>query len=224
MILVSYIVRDKSCAHLNGHMNSLTLTESGFIQWCPLKTISISNLPFNKSIVFVIIDKSVTGKATSDILYIGRAKKPSQRILGGYLGGYGGKNTRKISEKLLSEGFVEKTAISIILTEKPRVMQLALLTKFAEEQGEYPSWNVKKKLPPKMKAKLSDKAHPATKAIITKARAVSTTKTVSKAKPVEKPLAVAEKSKSATKVAAEAEMHDKSKTKTEGTSTPSTSS
>ena len=46
---------------------------------------------------------TLTGKPESDILYIGRTKKPGKRILGGYLAGYGGKNTKKINQMLLDE-------------------------------------------------------------------------------------------------------------------------
>ncbi len=134
-------------------MNSTTLTEKGFTEWFPLKTITISNLPYNKSSVFVIIDKSISEKPTSDILYIGRSKKPTKRILGGYLAGYGGKNTKRISQKLLNEGYIERTAISWVLTDKPRAIQEDLLTKFEKEHGAYPTWNVKKEVPKKPKAK-----------------------------------------------------------------------
>ena len=126
-------------------MNSLTLKESGFSQPFSLKTISFSNLPSNISSVFAIIDTSLTGKASTDILYIGRSKRPAKKILGGLLAGYGGKNTKKINFALLSDGYIEKTALIWVSNEKPRVMQKELLDKYVKEHGKVPAWNAYKK-------------------------------------------------------------------------------
>jgi len=125
--------------------------ETGFSEWVPLKTITLSNLPANQGIVIAIVDKELEGKPESDILYIGRTKKPGKRILGGYLGGYGGKNARKINQMLLSEGYLEKATIGWIQTDKPRIMQEELLIKFKEDHGALPAWNAKKKLNVKAK-------------------------------------------------------------------------
>jgi hypothetical protein len=84
-------------------MNSLTLKENGFVEFVPLKGLSFSSLPFDKSSVFVLADCTLTGKPTSDILYIGKSKKPTKRVFGGYLAGYGGKTTRT------NGGFQERT-------------------------------------------------------------------------------------------------------------------
>jgi hypothetical protein len=132
-------------------MNSKTLIETGFTEWFPLKTLTHSNLPADKGSVIIIVDKELSGKLESDILYIGRTKKPVKRILGGYLAGYGGKNTKKINQMLFDEGFIEKAAIGWVLTEKPRIMQEELLAKFKEDHGELPVWNTKKKLKVKPK-------------------------------------------------------------------------
>ena len=132
-------------------MNSLTLKESGFSQPCSLKTISFSSLPFNSGSVFAIIDTSITGKEETDILYIGRSKKLARRILGGYLAGYGGKNTKKISASLLGDGFIEKTAISWLSCDKPKTMQKELLDKHVQEHGKAPLWNASSKKLEKIK-------------------------------------------------------------------------
>src|SRR5665647_3655435 len=98
-------------------MNSLTLKENGFAEFVPLKGLSFSSLPFDKSSVFVLVDRTLTGKPVSDILYIGKSKKPTKRVLGGYLAGYGGKSTRKINAKLVDDGYIEKTGISWVLSD-----------------------------------------------------------------------------------------------------------
>jgi hypothetical protein len=143
-------------------MNSATLMETGFVEWFPLKTLTFSNLPPDEGSVIVIVDKELSGKAESDILYIGRTKKPAKRIIGGYLAGYGGKNTRKINRMLFGEGYIENASISWILTDKPRIMQRELLAKFKEEHGKLPIWNSKKRLPaaPKKTPPAKSKAAP----------------------------------------------------------------
>jgi hypothetical protein len=134
-------------------MNSTTLREMGFTEWYPLKNLSFSNLPYNKSSVFVIIDKTLSGKTVSDVIYVGRSKKPTKRILGGYISGYGGKSSQNINKRLFDEGYIEKSAISWVLSDNPKAMQKELLSKFQEEHGEHPIWNAKKKPPKETKTK-----------------------------------------------------------------------
>src|SRR5208283_4372975 len=160
-------------------MNSKTLTETGFTECFPLKTLTHSNLPSDKGSVIIIVDKELSGKPESDILYIGRTKKPAKRILGGYLAGYGGKNTKKINQMLFDEGYIEKAAIGWILTDKPRIMQEELLAKFEVDHGELPIWNTKKKsVKPKATLAFKPKKAPAlkTKAATPKAIAAPVTK------------------------------------------------
>jgi hypothetical protein len=147
-------------------MNSLTLKENGFAEFVPLKGLPFSSLPFNKGSVLVLADITLAGKPTSDVLYIGRSKKPTKRILGGYLSGYGGKTTKKISSKLLSDGYIEKVAVSWMLSDNPRATQRKLLENFKKEHGEYPAWNTPKKTSkkPQQTAKVA-KARPARKPV-----------------------------------------------------------
>ncbi len=142
-------------------MNSLTLKENGFVEFIPLKGLQFSSLPLNKGSVFVLADITLAGKPTSDIVYIGKSKKPTKRIFGGYLAGYGGKTTRKISSKLLDDGYIEKVAVSWMLTDDPKLAQRELLDSFKKEHGEFPAWNAPKKTPQnKAPAKKVAKARP----------------------------------------------------------------
>jgi len=165
-------------------MNSKTLIETGFSEWFPLKTLAHSNLPADKGVVIVLVDKELSGKPESDILYIGRTKKPVKRIMGGYLAGYGGKNTKKINQMLLNGGYLEKASVGWILTEKPRIMQEELLAKYKEEYGELPAWNAKKKLnvKPKEALALSRKKAPALKPRAAASKAVVAPKSAPKPK------------------------------------------
>jgi len=126
-------------------MNSLTLKEKGFAEFVSLKELPFSRLPLDKGGVLVLADSTLTGKPASDILYIGKSKKPAKRILGGYLAGYGGKTTRKISSKLLNDGYIGKIAVSWMLTDNPKAAQQELLESFKKEHGEYPAWNASRK-------------------------------------------------------------------------------
>jgi hypothetical protein len=142
-------------SHVNqlSSMNSLTLKEIGFSDLVPLCSVSFVNLPYDKSIVFALVDKTPSGKADSDILYIGRSKKPVKKILGSYLAGFGGKSSKRIYSKLFDEGYLEKIALTWIVSDNPRATQKEFLSKFAKEQSKYPDWNVTKKLPEKPKVK-----------------------------------------------------------------------
>jgi hypothetical protein len=132
-------------------MNSITLKEIGFSDLVPICNVSFLNLPYDKSIVFALVDKSFSGKTGSDIMYIGRSKKPVKKIMGSYLAGFGGKSNKKIYSKLFDEGYIEKIALSWIESDNPRATQQEFLSKFVEEHSEYPVWNLAKKLPEKSK-------------------------------------------------------------------------
>jgi len=146
----------------------LSLKESGFAEFVPIKAISYSIIPKDKSSIIILADCTIPGKPTSDILYIGKSKKPSKRVFGGYLAGYGGKTTRKINSRLLNDGYMERVSISWIISEDPKLTQQELLEKFKKEHGEYPAWNISKKLSPKPLPKPKStpkvvKAHPTKK-------------------------------------------------------------
>jgi hypothetical protein len=177
-------------------MNSKTLIETGFSECFPLKTVKLTDIPADQGTVIVIVDKELSDKPESDILYIGRTKRPSKRILGGYLGGYGGRNTRKINQMLFDEGYLEKVAISWIVTDKPRIMQEELLAKHKTEHGEVPVWNVRKKITPKSKKspKLKPNKTSSTKSKVTTKIARAKSKSITKPKlaPNKKPKAKAE--------------------------------
>ncbi len=140
-------------------MNSLTLKENGFAEFVPLKKLTFSSLPFDKSSVFVLADCTLTGKGESDILYIGKSKKPIKRVFGGYLAGYGGKTTRKINSMLINEGYLEKVSISWMVSENPKITQKELMEKFKKEYGVCPAWNISKKVSaiPQTKPKAAQK-------------------------------------------------------------------
>ncbi len=123
-------------------MNSKTLKENGFSEFFPLKELSILNMPNNSGQIFILIDNTLSGKPTSDVLYIGRAKKPVKKIFGGYLGGSGGKTVTKIHEALFDENYIEKVAISWMSSDDPKAAQTNLLGKFKKEHGDYPAWNL----------------------------------------------------------------------------------
>ena len=208
-------------------MNSKNLMETGFSECHQLKTLTFSNLPQDKSSVIVILDQELSGKPESDILYIGRTKKPQKKILGGYLAGYGGKNTKKINQLLFEDGYIEKAAISWIATDKPRIMQKELLAKYKEDHGELPIWNAKKKpaVKPKGTAGFKPEKAPAlqTKATTTKTPAKPLAVTASTPKTIpQKKLAAKEETPTKTplpsKMETAAETSEKAKTKSETTS------
>jgi hypothetical protein len=128
-------------------MNSTTLKENGFADFIPIKGLQFTDLPQNQNSVLVLADSTLSGKPTSDILYIGKSKNPAKRIFGGYLAGYGGKTTRKIHSRLIEDGNIEKVSISWIQDSNPKTAQKTLLESFKKEHGQYPAWNTQKTSP-----------------------------------------------------------------------------
>jgi hypothetical protein len=154
-------------------MNSLTLKKNNFTEFISLKELTLSQVPSDKACIIVLADKTLTGNPASDILYIGRSKKPAKRIFGGYIAGYGGKTNKRINANLCEQGCLEKISISWLTSEKPKATQQELLKTFKKEHGNYPEWNIKKteKTPPKpkidktVKSKPKPASKPATKAV-----------------------------------------------------------
>jgi hypothetical protein len=145
-------------------MNSLTLKEKGFTDFVALNGLPISSLPHNEGGVLVFVDTTLKGKPVSDILYIGKSKKMAKKVFGGYLAGYGGKTTKKISEQLLNDRYIEKVTISWMLSDNPKATQKELLNDFHKEHGEYPAWNASKKTTVKPKLALKNvKSRPSRK-------------------------------------------------------------
>lgn len=131
-------------------MNSKTLKEDGFADFHPLKELAPLHMPKNEGHVFVLIDTTLS-EEPSDILYIGRAKRPMKKVFGGYIGGSGGKAIKKIHKALFNDSYLEKVSISWLASENPKITQRELLEKFRNTHGQYPPWNAPKKVPAKTK-------------------------------------------------------------------------
>jgi hypothetical protein len=139
-------------------MNSSTLKEKGFVDFVLLQRLTFSSLPTEKGVVLVLADNTQAGKPNSDILYVGKSKKLAKRVFGGYLLGYGGKNTRKINSKLQNEGYMDKITISWMETENPKQAQQQILDDFKKEHGDCPPWNKSQKAAVKVKPASAKKA------------------------------------------------------------------
>jgi hypothetical protein len=122
-------------------MNSSTLRDKGFVEFIPIKQLSFSAIPLDKLVVLALADSSSAEKSTSDILFIGKSKKPAKRIFAGYFAGYGGKTSKKINSKLFKDGYLENVSVSWMLSDDPKAAQKQLLEEFKKEQGQYPEWN-----------------------------------------------------------------------------------
>jgi hypothetical protein len=158
-------------------MNSQTLKENGFSEAFPLKELSVMKLPANKNQVFVLVDRTLSEKAASDILYIGQAKNLAKKIFGGYIGCSGGKNVKRIHKALFDEGYIEKITLSWMTDDKPKKAQKDLLNKFKEEHGAYPHWNSPRKKTEKPVVAKPKKVKPQRKAKVKPAPKSQTVKT-----------------------------------------------
>jgi hypothetical protein len=135
-------------------VNILNLKEKGFSESYLLKGLQFTAIPQDKNAIIILSDSTATNPAT-DILYIGKTKKPARRIFGGFLAGYGGKTTRKIHSMLIDDGLIEKVSICWMTTENAKTSQQALLKDFKKEHGQYPKWNALKKPQPAPKTKVA---------------------------------------------------------------------
>ncbi len=154
-------------------MNSSSLKEKGFTEFVPIKQLSFTAVPLDKPVVLAIAENSPSGKPESDIIFIGKSKKPAKRIFAGYFAGYGGKTSTKINSKLFKDGYMEKVSVSWMLSDDPKTAQEQLLEEFKKEHGQYPEWNSnsKKAENPRVEKKKM-RAHPSNKpAKATKSRA-----------------------------------------------------
>lgn len=108
---------------------------------------------------------------------------------------------------LFDEGYIEKAAISWILTDKPRIMQEELLAKFKEEHGEFPAWNAKKKIniKPKEAPAFKTKKAPALKTKVAPTKAMLSQVT----KPGPKPKTASTKKPAKAEASAKTEMPSK---------------
>ena len=121
-------------------MNSSNLKELGFTEPLLLHKLTMEDLPYQSGL-FALIDKSEG--ATTDIVYIGRAKNLIKRIFGDIIGGQGKKSVRKIHERLFTEGCLQKLEISWLPSDNVRARKTDLVQRFKQEHAEMPAWNKK---------------------------------------------------------------------------------
>ena len=128
-------------------MDSKSLEEWGFKEWCPLNRLAISNIsetpPYEQKGTCAIRLKNTLKRKVgySDILYIGSSKNLVRRFFKEYLGGSGGQTTQRIHKLLFEENFLEKTEISWVITENFKKLETDLKIKYYQEHGGWPPWN-----------------------------------------------------------------------------------
>jgi len=116
----------------------------GFKNWTPLMEISPSKLPENKAGVYVFTHNEAIEypKGFSEVLYIGRTDNFRRRLFGNYIGGVGGKTTKRIHEYLFNQGFIHKINVGFKICEDYKREEQKLRKVFREIFGNNPLWNL----------------------------------------------------------------------------------
>jgi hypothetical protein len=163
-------------------MKTEKLTDLGFTKWHPLAEISASDLKGTGEVVFVLRYKGTGKRSVPEVRYIGRSKRPIRKILGGIVGGFGGKTTTDINRKLMTRNIISRINISWKASKDSKLEQKKILKEFSALNGDVPLWNrVKAKPKTKLKTKDSKQSKPGkptktakpTKAPPTKAKAAA---------------------------------------------------
>jgi hypothetical protein len=165
-------------------MKTDKLTDLGFTKWYPLAEISASEFKDAGEVVFVLRHKGTGQRAVPEVRYVGRAKRPLRKILGGLVGGYGGKTTAGINKKLMTRNTIRRINISWKASKDSKTEQSKILEEYKALNGDIPLWNRKKekpKAPPKKKeTKQKKPAKPAKPRKMGKPTKVPPTKSTSK--------------------------------------------
>jgi hypothetical protein len=128
-------------------MKTKKLTDLGFTKWHPLTEVSASELKNTGEVVFVLRYKGTGQRAVPEVRYIGRAKRPMRKILGGLVGGYGGKTTMGINKKLMTRNTISRINISWRASKDSKAEQKKILEEYKAVNGDVPLWNRKKGKP-----------------------------------------------------------------------------
>jgi len=106
--------------------------------------ISPSKLPENKAGVYVFTHNEAIEypKGFSEVLYIGRTDNFRRRLFGNYIGGVGGKTTKRIHEYLFNQGFIHKINVGFKICEDYKREEQKLRKVFREIFGNNPLWNL----------------------------------------------------------------------------------
>lgn len=167
-------------------MKASRLAELGFKEWHSLQGVSASDLVAVGETVFMVGLRGPRSRGTPEIQYIGRAKRPMRKILGGLVAGYGGKETLRIHKELATREALGRAEISWKTSKDSKAEQRKLLSEYTGEHGVVPPWNRKGK------AKTANKKTAKAKAASERARTARARP--AKTKPAAKKAAVATQS------------------------------
>ena len=117
----------------------------GFANWVLLESCNVSSLPEGQKGVYIFTDNEIIHylKGKSNILYIGRTDNFRRRIFGNYIGGIGGKTTKRIHNYLFRDKYIERVEVGFKVCEDNRFEEKRLQKVFQRIKGEKPIWNIR---------------------------------------------------------------------------------
>ncbi len=110
----------------------------GFSNWTSLRELSIGVVPEYGDLSCVYCIRSAQ---TGEVLYIGSTGCLRRRIFGNYIGGVGGRTTRRLHGILFTDEEVTNVELAYAETNEYRTREKQLLRAFRLEHGRLPRWN-----------------------------------------------------------------------------------
>lgn len=117
----------------------------GFEIWTRLKALSVSHLHETLCGVYIFRhnEEIQYPNGNSDILYIGQTGNYRQRLFGNYLGGVGGKTTKRIHRLLFNDNYIEKVIVGFKICTDYKREEKRLRNLFRRQYGKLPVWNLR---------------------------------------------------------------------------------
>jgi len=109
---------------------------SAFNKWYRLDSVAVRDIPEHGDFVYIFRKCS-----TKEIIYIGSTADLRRRLFGNYIGGVGGRTTKRIHALLFEEGAKTDTEVAWKKVPNYKLEEKHLLQVYFEKEGHLPIWN-----------------------------------------------------------------------------------
>jgi len=110
-------------------------------RWHLLSRLTVENVQGEREgFGFVYVFRK---RSTEEILYVGSTGDLRRRLFGNYIGGVGGKTTRRIHHYLFDRGAITDTEVSWKEVRDYKQEEASLRQHYREQQGRLPLWNMR---------------------------------------------------------------------------------
>ena len=107
--------------------------------WTPLAGLSVARLPDLGSCSAAYAFREI---ASGDVLYIGSTSNIRRRLFGNYIGGVGGRTTKRLHGLLFDEGHIQSLEIGVRPSAGYPDLEASLKAQYrGSHDGRLPPWN-----------------------------------------------------------------------------------